>query len=214
MFTPRLITIAPTLSGVAGRFGLAATAMLATACLFDPDDRCGEGQVYSEESDVCVCENGLALTADGCVKCGRNEVAGAAGCECKPGYARVDNACRRAPAMPDPGDADGGAEPEPSAPMSALGKPCSGPADCAGTDAEYCDALVTMSCLIMGCEIGGSDCPPGYDCLDLSMLGASAPVCAAAVCDLAAPNCPQGFSCCEPAIAGFPPVCLSGGCGG
>jgi hypothetical protein len=209
----------------AARWALPFASLLATSCLFDPDQRCGEGQEYDEELDACLCAGGSTPTADGCVPCGRNEVAGAAGCECKAGFERVEERCRRAAPMAEPATPDGGGAsepapegepdaPAPSAGPMGLGEPCTSPADCAGTEAEFCDSFVTMSCLVMGCELGGSDCPPGYGCQDLSMLGAAEPVCAAAICDIAASDCPDGFTCCQPPIPGFPAVCLSGGCGG
>lgn len=189
-------------------------AVLVTSCLFDASQRCSEGQEYSEEYDLCLCAPGMALTEEGCQKCGRNEIAGAAGCECKPGFERAGERCERAKPAASEGDAGTGSGAEPEAPMSSLGKACTSNADCEGTDAEFCDTFVTMSCLVMGCELGGTDCPPGYGCQDLSTLGAAEPVCAAAICDVAASNCPDGFTCCQPPIPGFPAVCLSGGCGG
>lgn len=220
MFTELELVLRST-SRRAARWALPGASLFLTSCLFDTDQRCGEHQEYDAELDACVCVSGTAPTDDGCVTCGRNEVAGAAGCECKAGFERVEQQCRRAAPMPEPeaSDAGGASEPgpegEPDAPAGpmGLGDPCTSPADCAGTEAEFCDTFVTMSCLVMGCELGGSDCEPGYGCQDLSTLGAAAPVCAAAVCDLAASDCPDGFTCCETPIPMLT-VCLSGGCGG
>lgn len=203
---------------------LAASGALTAACLYDADQRCGPDQEFSEDLAYCICVEGTAWTEDGCQKCGRNEVIGAAGCECRTGYERVDGRCEEAPEPeppPEPGDGgagDGGGasepppEPEPEGP-DGLGMSCQTDADCAGTEAEYCDLFVTFGCLVAGCSIGGDDCPTGYECQDLSGFGGPGPVCVAAVCDIDAQDCPDGFTCCE-SMPGFPTVCLAGGCGG
>jgi hypothetical protein len=163
----------------------------AVAC-YDSEDQCGENQRFSEADQLCVCRNGFTVTAEGC----------------RPASAAP------APAGDDVSE-DGGAagEDEPAGP-EGLGEPCTTNADCAGTDATFCDTLITQSCLVEGCALGGSDCLPGYECQDLSMFGAAGNVCVAAVCDLAANDCPEGFTCCEAPIPGFPATCLSRGCGG
>ncbi len=231
---------------------LLAASAVALSCSFDSDARCGPGQEYSEEFDLCLCASGYAISEDGCEKCGRNEEPGPVGCQCKEGYELVDDECEAeddsdddptgddaddddsddddslpmdagGPATSLEGGLEGGVD-EPDSVVDAsmdpdsddsmeidgLGMACTMPEDCEGTDAPYCDTLVTQACLVTGCEIGGSDCPPGYGCQDLSMLGATEPVCAAAVCDEV--PCPEGFECCPPLFPGFPSVCLSGGC--
>jgi hypothetical protein len=176
---------------------LRLTCLLATAC-YNPDERCSEGQEYSEDDELCVCRTGLTLTEDGCEK---------------PAKGPAGNA-------PDPSDddpapeQDAGEDDEPPAGPEGLGRSCTANDDCAGTDATFCDTLITGGCLLEGCALGGSDCPAGYECQDLSMFGAAGNVCVAATCDLAGDDCPDGFSCCEASIPGFPPVCLSAGCGG
>lgn len=219
------------------------TAMLAAAamvlsCSFDSDERCGPGQEYSEEFDLCLCASGYATSEDGCEKCGRNEEPGPVGCQCKAGYELDDDECKKLEDAADPADdaadadaaadddalpaeagttdagpgPDASAETVPDVPdeIDGLGMACTMPEDCEGTDASYCDTLVTQGCLVSGCELAGDDCPPGYGCQDLSMLGATEPVCAAAVCDEV--PCADGFECCPPLFPGFPSVCLSGGC--
>lgn len=173
---------------------MAVGCLLSTAC-YNPDERCGTGQVYSEDDDLCVCRKGLTATADGCEK----------------------PASSATPRPPGPTGGDAGTSETPSPAATApdgLGAPCSTNEDCAGGDATFCDTLITGGCLVEGCDLGGSACPVGYECQDLSMFGAAGNVCVAQTCDLAADDCPSGFTCCAAPIPGFPPTCLSRGCGG
>lgn len=62
-------------------------------------------------------------------------------------------------------------------PPIGLSMPCSGPADCAGTEATYCDLFVSMSCLVEGCTVSPNDCFEGWDCCDLSTFGIPKPIC-------------------------------------
>lgn len=193
---------------------LASSGALIAACVYDADQRCGPDQEFSEELNYCVCVKGTAWTENGCQRCGRNEVIGAAGCECRSGYRRVGGRCEEAPEPEPEPEGDGGSSTdvdETDSGPEGLGMSCREDADCAGTEAEYCDTLVTMGCLVVGCTLGGSDCPTGYECQDLSGFGGPAEVCVAAVCDPANSNCPGGFECCA-TMLGIA-VCLNGGCG-
>jgi hypothetical protein len=62
-------------------------------------------------------------------------------------------------------------------PPVGLGTACTGPADCAGTEATYCDTFVTHACQVQGCQVDPNDCFFGYECCDLSGFGISEPVC-------------------------------------
>jgi hypothetical protein len=183
-------------SAVVTRWALQLACVLATAC-FNPDDRCGEGQKYSAVDQLCVCRAGLTLTANGCEKPPK-----------EPGNTASAGAGAGATT-----DQDAAAPPGESGP-EGLGTSCTSNDDCAGSDATFCDAVITGGCLVEGCALGGSDCPVGYECQDLTMFGAAGNVCVAAACDVAADDCPDGFTCCASAIPGFPPACLSKGCGG
>jgi hypothetical protein len=48
--------------------------------------------------------------------------------------------------------------------------PCSSEADCAGTDATFCETLQSNVCLVQGCAVGDSSCAPGRECCDLSAI--------------------------------------------
>jgi hypothetical protein len=64
-----------------------SVGLLGSACLYDPDDRCGPHQVSIAE-DRCECEAGFVPGAQGCVPCGDNEAESGGECVCVDGYAR------------------------------------------------------------------------------------------------------------------------------
>lgn len=233
---------------------VSAIALPVVGCIYDKDERCGEGQVLETEgSESCICAEGYATTATGCVACKENEVAGASGCVCKPKYGRTTEkgACEACGEHEVTG-ATGACECEPGfskespkaaceplpagvgvacdattpctdttynycytgsattgycttqgcastddcsngymcdltatptycrrAPLGA-GKTCASDADCAGTEATYCDTYQTKSCLVQGCTVTPDNCFTGTECCDLSAYGIVQPLCIAA----------------------------------
>ena len=214
--------------------GLSVIAV--ASCVYDSSNRCGPHQVLRTDSvAICVCDEHSASTADGCVPCGPNEIPGANGCQCAPGYDQ------RGPGEPctaatnvDSGTGDQsaqGAECDPAAnpctdptynycfveagksgyctseqctsnddcnggyvcdskvspsicrrPPLGLGKPCSSTSDCAGTEATFCDVVVTKACAVQGCSLTPDNCLPGYVCCDLSKYGLSTTLCVLGGC--------------------------------
>lgn len=67
-------------------------------------------------------------------------------------------------------------------PPQGLGKPCSSSSDCAGTEATFCDLVVTRSCVVEGCSLAVNDCFTGYACCDLSKYGLAKTICALGQC--------------------------------
>lgn len=65
-------------------------------------------------------------------------------------------------------------------PPKGLSMSCASDADCAGTEATYCDTFVTHSCLVQGCNLTADDCFIGFECCDLSSFGIAQPLCVAA----------------------------------
>jgi hypothetical protein len=53
-------------------------------------------------------------------------------------------------------------------PPSGAGKSCATDADCAGTDATYCENHNSHVCYVEGCSLTANDCFPGKDCCDLT----------------------------------------------
>ncbi|GEM_PF-552926 len=100
-------------------------------CIYDADKRCGNGQVvYTGGIERCVCDANSAWTASGCVTCGVNEVPGATGCTCQPGYGRAEPTAACAACGPNEtagptgacGCAPGFGRNEPTAVCSACGE--------------------------------------------------------------------------------------------
>jgi hypothetical protein len=188
-----------------GVFGLSQAG-----CLYDSDEPCGEGLAVYGDNLRCICPEGTAYTATGCVACGEHEVATATGCACEEGYSRttLDAACTEtpsalgadcdptAPACEAPyehceptddggycttsgcstgADCEGGYACNDDSvcqrPPVGLGTACTGAEDCAGTEATFCDLVVTRSCQVQGCQVDPNDCFSGFECCDLSMFG-------------------------------------------
>jgi hypothetical protein len=197
----------------------ALLGVMPSACTYDPSDRCGPHQVMYEDLR-CVCDAHSATTATGCVPCGADEVPGATGCTCKPGYSKSEEggaceptpmglgtACEVSTGCSDPrfnhcepgadgkgyctetgcsssADCTGGyacdALVTPSVcrrPPLGLAMSCTSDADCAGTEATYCDTFQSHSCLVQGCSLMPDNCFSGWECCDLSMYGIAQPLC-------------------------------------
>lgn len=53
-------------------------------------------------------------------------------------------------------------------PPSGDGQACQSDADCAGTDATYCENHSSFVCYVEGCSLTANDCFPGKECCDLT----------------------------------------------
>jgi len=99
------------------------------------------------------------LGADGSGYC--TSVGCTSSSECSSGYACATSAspsfCQRAP--------------------RGQGKACSSPADCADTEATFCDSFQLHQCLVQGCSLTTNDCFDGWKCCDLSQFGPAEPLC-------------------------------------
>jgi hypothetical protein len=195
---------------------LALTPLIAAfqGCIFDADDRCGEGQVIYGDDVRCVCAEGATWTEEGCVPCGENEVPDATGCTCESGFVRPtpDAACEPVPGLGDDCDTESVPCTEPDYPYCQVvsgtagyctasdcttssdcpagyacetsgsprfckrppvgaGESCESSADCAGTEATFCETFTTHQCLVEGCSLAPDDCFEGNTCCDLSQFG-------------------------------------------
>lgn len=158
---------------------------------------CGDNEIAGPAGCTCDAGYGRPDPASACEACGDNEATGANGaCECAPGYARTaaGEPCEEAAPTGDDttsgtacsSDADctDGAQCDLDAtppfcrqPPTGLNQPCTAPADCAGTEATYCDTFVTMSCLVQGCTLAPDNCFPGTECCDLTSYGITEYLC-------------------------------------
>lgn len=135
-------------------------------------------------SGVCGCAAGTAKNNDNvCVtvaglgdSCSNAPCGDASYPVCAPESAgKTAETCTKACAS----DADCGAsytcatwEPEPYCrEFGGNGKPCTTSADCAGTDATFCDTYFTHSCIVAGCSLDAGGCPRGNVCCDFSGFG-------------------------------------------
>jgi hypothetical protein len=128
-----------------------------SACIIDPDARCGDELVLGEQGACFVVDAGAhadaAETPDGGEPDGAVQSTDAAVSE-------------------DAAAADAGA-PVPT----GLGAACSQPSDCAQFDATYCESFQTHQCMIEHCTVDPNDCPSGYECCDFSTLGLNNTLC-------------------------------------
>ena len=56
---------------------------------------------------------------------------------------------------------------------------CANSADCEGTEATFCDAVITHSCRVEGCSLAPDNCFEGTECCDLSGFDVPLPICVA-----------------------------------
>jgi hypothetical protein len=62
-------------------------------------------------------------------------------------------------------------------PPVGAGLACQTNADCAGTEATYCDVMVTHQCHVQGCTLAPDNCFSGSECCDLTPFGIPLPIC-------------------------------------
>jgi hypothetical protein len=178
------------------RFTLAALpiGLLLSGCLVDSEERCGD--LFVENAvGACVCPNGQVPTDSGCERCGENERAAGGQCVCEQGFSRTSatSSCELVTDEPACTGSDCPAEGECASsancaapmlcdlygtgqcvdPPSGLGESCASDADCAGTDATYCELYSSLTCVIQGCKEDGGRCPGDMQCCDFAILSRS-----------------------------------------
>jgi hypothetical protein len=62
-------------------------------------------------------------------------------------------------------------------PPTGFGRACATDADCASTEATYCESSTLYQCVVRDCSPANQDCFPGTQCCDLSQFGVPAPLC-------------------------------------
>ena len=206
------------------RIAFAALLGLAFAgCIYDDDDRCGPGQVLSPDA-ICVCADGFAMTALGCVACGENEVAGPSGCVCADGFSRPTDAgpCQAGPstlgvecdtASAPCTDASYGLCVATSGTAGYCSNECTSSEECdggyacdTGANAGYCRRPPTGA---------GRACAAPADCADAEASYCEffqLHQCVVAGCSPAADDCFPGTVCCDFTAMGAPTTfCLPEG---
>jgi len=155
-----------------------------TACV-----ACGEHEVW--QAGVCACANGFARATAGAA------CAVSAGVVCDPGkpasctdthfdVCRAGNgvgyctaACAVEADCPHGFVCDAAASPATCKSSAAgQGAACMSDADCAATDATYCEASQSHVCLVQGCSTSDPlSCSEGWTCCDLHSLGLAKTLC-------------------------------------
>ena len=62
-------------------------------------------------------------------------------------------------------------------PPVGAGQSCAVAADCAATEATFCDVTITHQCIVQGCALSPDNCFAGTQCCDLSGFGVPQPIC-------------------------------------
>ena len=192
---------------------LGGLAILALAsCVYDSGKRCGPHQVLQTTGmETCVCDEHSATTATGCVPCGTNEVVGASGCVCAPGFGKATptEPCTLGGGVIDAGTSNNQSDADKPATSDGT---CTTDGDCTGGAA--CDLKVSPSvCRTLPVGLGKT-CAAASDC-----AGTEATYCETFItktcqvegCSLAPDNCFSGYICCDLAKYGLAkPVCVAG----
>jgi hypothetical protein len=162
--------------------GCVCAAGSARASATEPCVPCGEHETASPSG--CVCEAGFSRT-DPAAPCtelsaGGSGVACAVDAECvNPDYphcqlrANGTGYCTNTGCTTDTECAEGFRCVTSSSPTicklppEGAGRPCMGDAECAGSEALYCDTFMSSSCLVRDCSLDPDDCFPGMECCDV-----------------------------------------------
>lgn len=204
---------------------LALAALIAEACTYDEDDRCGDNQVLFDSS-TCICAPGYVMNGPECVACGDNEVPSAAGCVCAESYSRAtpESPCEAIPG--GVGDACDAQTPctNPAYDHCQMGSATSGYCTSSGctTSAECtggyaCDTAASPSFCKRPPVGAGEACTSSADCADGDATFCDAVrthSCLVQGCTLAPNDCFEGTVCCDLSRFGVPlPICVAqGGC--
>ena len=154
---------------------------------------CPESEVW--QSGVCVCKQGFARdTSQGgaCVESGANAscdlTAEPSTCSdpafpnCRDhgaGVGYCTTTCAAEADCPHGFACDTKSDPA-TCKTAAVGQgdACTSNADCAGKDADYCEATITHVCLVTGCSVASPlSCSEGFSCCDVHSLGLALTLC-------------------------------------
>lgn len=153
-----------------GSLAFGVGVCMVSACLYDPNERCGDNLVDGPDEGICVCPAGKVQTANGCVECGPHEEVVGNSCVCEDGYVKNDAGdCEEAGGAGGAGG-DSGTDGGGGLPMG-LGMSCSSNDDCADTEATFCDTFMSHTCQVQGCSLDPNDCYEGAACCDFSAYG-------------------------------------------
>lgn len=170
-----------------------ALGLLAAACIYDTDHRCGTNEVLID--GLCRCVGGV-ITGNQCVviDAGGPVAGGELGSTCTAGGGECTNpsfpSCQASPhgdwyctttGCASDADCSGGYHCVSGATPSYCRRPyrgqgieCSTSAECTAFDATYCSVLAGL-CLVRDCLPGPGACDPGSTCFDANQVFPGAP---------------------------------------
>ncbi|HMA92751.1 MAG TPA: hypothetical protein VKP30_08700 [Polyangiaceae bacterium] len=151
---------------------------------------CGEHEVPGQSG--CVCDAGFSRPAEGGACVAATSAQGTACSAATPctdanySYCALDSSgsgyctksgCTTAAECEGGYDCNTGVTPSICRrPPVGAGKACTSAAECAGTDATFCDSMMKV-CIVEGCTVTPNNCFSGYLCCDLSKFGVPNPIC-------------------------------------
>lgn len=188
---------------------VAGLLVLASACIVDPDQRCGPNQTLSE-FETCECNAASIWNTDQteCVPCRWDEVRVGSKCACRDGYVRHADGVRC--------EVDFAAgQPPPDAPPPAMTEvpetqdlSCADHGEC-GTN-EYCRPIGDAAqCSAVPTGMG-EPCESDQDCADYDATHCQTfgKVCLVSQCSMAPDDCPPDWGCCDLSTYGLDNVCV------
>jgi hypothetical protein len=196
--------------------------VLASGCIFNPDERCGENQVYDQASLGCKCVPTAIASATGCTPCGANEEPVAGKCSCKTGYKLgATGVCEVSQSLQNtactPGAACADAKYSRCAPGPAgtgyCTNPCTGAAGCETAGWVCTTWEATPYCKRPPTGVGTS-CTTQAQCasFDANVCETTqAKACIVTGCMVTPNTCSGGMACCDYAKVGGPTICVAPG---
>jgi hypothetical protein len=196
--------------------GAAVIALAISACLYNPDQRCGSAMHFVDAANACVCDSNAVAVAGGCKRCAADEVPGTAGCACPAGQTKdASNVCITVAGL---GDAcDTASNPCRDATYSycaASGSGTAGTCTKACTSSNDCDAAYTCAtweahpyCRTFSGV--GNSCTGQGDCTgDANFCDSfQTHTCIISGCDLVKNDCPRGMICTDFSSFQLPNLC-------
>jgi hypothetical protein len=196
--------------------GAVVIALAISACLYNPDQRCGPAMHFVETANACVCDSNAVAVPGGCKQCAADEVAAGSACACPAGETKnASNVCAIVPGLgvacdtaSNPcGDAvysycatSGSGTAGTCTKSCTSNNDCDAAYTCATWEAQpYCR---TFSGVGKACTAQG-DCTGDANFCDTFQTHS----CIIAGCDLVKNDCPRGMTCSDFSNFGLPNLC-------
>jgi hypothetical protein len=198
----------------------ALTGLVAGACIYDSDHRCGPAMTYVDAIRTCVCNDDAIAVPGGCQVCAADEVPVGGSCACRAGQTKnADNLCVVVAGLGDPCDTQ--SSPCTDAMYSYCDVRHGGTAGtcanrCASNDecgAAYTCATWEPAPYCRTFDGAGATCASPSDCTgDAKFCDTfTTHSCVVSDCSLTDHDCPRGTLCCDFSGFGLGTLC-AGAC--